>query len=884
MKKQNILHHASYAIALSSVLAIAHHVRAEEAMTLDEINVSAEADKSNKKEEVFFKSRAVSVRDNLQQNTQSLDNVLRSVPGAFTQADKSQGAISPNIRGMSGLGRVNTMIDGVTQTFYGTSTDSGERGSGTSQFGALIDPSFLTSADIERGTFSGRGGANSLMGAVNLRTLDVNDIVQKGNQVGGSFKMLGGTNASGPHYSAVLGAKKAFDEEHYLGILYGYSWRKISQDYKIGGGKRVTENLIDRCSYDVCTQYDDPDDEINFSQKPYNPEHLLQRPRSHLVKLEYGDRKQNAKFSYRTFNNFVAGRKIKNDNYQFDYHVKLLDNPWLNMNVLYNDNRASQTYFTGAKFSGKAITADLKAKNKSTTLDLNNTIEKEFSSGLYAKATFGINRLKNNYGKNRHPFELNVNFDEDEGDKEGDIHCNTYDGLTCLIKGLTNSSFQPEGEQRLNTFYLDTELSYNIFTLNLNANLLKHRFTGQYAENMSLYVDQLNDQLSGLSETAPQYQQKLAEFKTLGQQYCSPPDDDEDPKDYPYGFDPQNCRDTNRFYNASGSHRKVNYSAGLSVNLHDLFTPFVTYSNTYRVPNIREMFFSNFGKYGINPNLAPEQAKTLQFGFNSFKEGLFTDDDKFGFKLTFYRSKIKDYIYNVLYTSPPTNDFRGLPLPDILTILDRAVIRHENYRPNVINKGVELELNYDMGRAYANFAFAYQKSNAPVSYTDYNERVDVDVSFYHNSLGYGLSKLAFLPKMYATLDVGTRWFDNKLVIGSVAHYYGKSRRADSKTEYISIKNNRGSYTQIGLTRKASELPKQPMIFDFYVTYEPIQNLTLRLDLQNAFDKKYIDPLDSNNDSASQHIEYISNRGFEEFDVMNNFSRGRTWLFSLNYKF
>ena len=42
-----------------------------------------------------------------------------------------------------------------------------------------------------------------------------------------------------------------------------------------------------------------------------------------------------------------------------------------------------------------------------------------------------------------------------------------------------------------------------------------------------------------------------------------------------------------------------------------------------------------------------------------------------------------------------------------------------------------------------------------------------------------------------------------------------------------------------------------MIFDFYANYEPKKNLILRFDIQNAFNKRYIDPLDAANDAATQ---------------------------------
>lgn len=42
-----------------------------------------------------------------------------------------------------------------------------------------------------------------------------------------------------------------------------------------------------------------------------------------------------------------------------------------------------------------------------------------------------------------------------------------------------------------------------------------------------------------------------------------------------------------------------------------------------------------------------------------------------------------------------------------------------------------------------------------------------------------------------------------------------------------------------------------MIFDFYAIYQPTENLTIKGEIQMIFDKKYINPLDANNDSANQ---------------------------------
>lgn len=49
------------------------------------------------KQEVF-KSGATSVRENISTSTQSIDDIIRTVPGAFTNLDKSSGTVSVNVR------------------------------------------------------------------------------------------------------------------------------------------------------------------------------------------------------------------------------------------------------------------------------------------------------------------------------------------------------------------------------------------------------------------------------------------------------------------------------------------------------------------------------------------------------------------------------------------------------------------------------------------------------------------------------------------------------------------------------------------------------------------------------------------------------------------
>ena len=156
-----------------------------------------------------------------------------------------------------------------------------------------------------------------------------------------------------------------------------------------------------------------------------------------------------------------------------------------------------------------------------------------------------------------------------------------------------------------------------------------------------------------------------------------------------------------------------------------------------------------------------------------------------------------------------------------------------------------------------------------------------------------------LPKDYGRLELGTRWFDQKLTLGIAARYYGKSKRATIQEEYINGShfelNTAGDRTYYAV-KKTEEIEKQPIILDLHVSYEPIKDLIIKAEVQNLLDKRYVDPLDAGNDAASQRYYSSLNNSIEcakdpsacnggsDKTVLYNFARGRTFIMSLNYKF
>lgn len=915
--------------------------------TLGQIDVVEKVISNDKKP--FTEAKAKSTRENVFKETQTIDQVIRSIPGAFTQQDKGSGVVSVNIRGENGLGRVNTMVDGVTQTFYSTALDSGQSG-GSSQFGAAIDPNFIAGVDVNKSNFSGASGINALAGSANFRTLSVNDVITDDKPFGIILKGMTGSNATKSNFMTTAAGRKWLDNGGYVGVVYGYSQREVSQDYRIGGGERLAslgqdilakekeayfrnagyvlnsagqwepdlnknhwscnlptpkfngstqEKIIkntftgeteitrtdEHCLFYSQKKYDNSDNSDNSAKKPkgkniyedaarkkilediekktplenieklqegikktdesfernkdqysvapIEPGSLQSRSRSHLLKFEYGDDHHTLGAQIRTLDNKIGSRKIENRNYQVNYNFN--NNSYLDLNLMAAHNIGKTIYPKGGFFAGWQVADKLITKNVANIVDINNSHTFLLPKEIDLKTTLGFNYFTNEYSKNRFPEELSLFYNDASHDRGNYSHLGRLSGAKGLLP-QRSVILQPSGKQKFKTVYFDTALSKGIYHLNYSVNFIHYAFNGEYVG-------------------------------------------------YENGAEP--------ILHKSGHKKAFNHSATLSAELSDYFMPFFTYSRTHRMPNIQEMFFSQVSDAGVNTALKPEQSDTYQLGFNTYKKGLFTQDDVLGIKLVGYRSFIKNYIHNVYGVW-----WRNGVVPDWAdTNGFKFTIAHQNYKPIVKKSGAELEINYDMGRFFANFSYAYQRTNQPTNYADASPRPNNASKEDILKQGYGLSRVSMLPKDYGRLELGTRWFDQKLTLGLAARYYGKSKRATIEEEYIN-----GSHFELKTTKdrnyyavkKTEDIKKQPIILDLHVSYEPIKDLIIKAEVQNLLDKRYVDPLDAGNDAASQRYYSSLNDsickgntcedGGKDKTVLYNFARGRTYILSLNYKF
>ncbi|WP_439616864.1 TonB-dependent receptor domain-containing protein [Shinella sp.] len=221
---------AGTAMALA-LLATAAPVKAQDAAATDlqQINIEGDSDGDG----IIDIPAAVSKADRVkiqEDYAGDVAQVLRSSPGTFTREPSDQPGITVNIRGLQGMGRVNSMIDGVPQTFRNLSGHGG-----TFDNMLYVEQNMLVGVDVTRGAVSGAEGMGTLAGAANFRTLDVDDVLLPGRDYGVMTSVRAGTN--GFDYSRLLtgAARTDIGDEGEIGIVGALSDTKKSP-YDNGDG------------------------------------------------------------------------------------------------------------------------------------------------------------------------------------------------------------------------------------------------------------------------------------------------------------------------------------------------------------------------------------------------------------------------------------------------------------------------------------------------------------------------------------------------------------------------------------------------------------------------------------------------------------------------
>ncbi|CAI0692480.1 Probable TonB-dependent receptor NMB1497 precursor [Serratia quinivorans] len=426
MKTKLIVSLIGVGITLSGVATAAQN-EAEDGkgkVVFSPLNVSAaESSNSSSEKEALEKPGAFSSRGE-NKNLESVDSILRSMPGTYTQIDPGQGSVSVNIRGMSGFGRVNTMVDGITQNYYGSSpSDAAHGGLPTSQFGALIDPNFIVGVDVARGNATGSAGVNALAGSANFRTIGVDDVVFSDNPFGVRTKFSVGNNGIGRSGMIAVGGKTdAFGDGGSLGAMAAISGSSITSNYKNGSGFDSEEFNVD---------------------KTYR-----QNPKSQLFKVDIKpDAFNSIELSARTYQNKITRRHIDSNDFYIKYHYAPFSE-LIDFNLTASTSRGEQQFMS----DNMAGFSDSTAKNISDALDVNNTSRFSLQEVDFA-FSYGGKLIRNEYKKRA----SGLVTDEDQAE---------------------SSPVGIAGKQNIASLYSGLQLNYGIWQGNFDLNYSAYDISG----------------------------------------------------------------------------------------------------------------------------------------------------------------------------------------------------------------------------------------------------------------------------------------------------------------------------------------------------------------------------------------------------------------------
>ncbi|MBU8537630.1 TonB-dependent hemoglobin/transferrin/lactoferrin family receptor [Falsiroseomonas tokyonensis] len=142
-------------------------------------------------------------------DARSVVDLIRDIPGIESSGAPRTTALQPIIRGL-GDERIVLRTDGARNNF-----NAGHRGR------TFVDPDLLRQVEVLRGPASTLYGSGALGGAISLRTIEVEDILQPGAAFGGTLGAGWQSQGSGPRGSLALGARAG--DFSLLGAVAGFT-------------------------------------------------------------------------------------------------------------------------------------------------------------------------------------------------------------------------------------------------------------------------------------------------------------------------------------------------------------------------------------------------------------------------------------------------------------------------------------------------------------------------------------------------------------------------------------------------------------------------------------------------------------------------------------
>ena len=245
---------------------------------------------------------------------------------------------------------------------------------------------------------------------------------------------------------------------------------------------------------------------------------------------------------------------------------------------------------------------------------------------------------------------------------------------------------------------------------------------------------------------------------------------------------------------------------------------YVRYDETKRMPSI----FEDTIGYSIDIltplyKRKPEHSKNIEVGYVHDLRGFFPSLRRADIRLNWYKNTTKN-------------------------IFDRDINYEMKQFDKRILEGVELSARYDQGRIFGDIGISYNIKN---KFCDKSSAIrDVgSTGDIHTFKAYpecvnggnenGYLKNAILPKYSITSNLGVRFLDERLEVGTRMVYHTNVKETRNK-----------SLRDAGWFANSNNNPRWQPVFlvDAYLNYKVNENLALSLSATNLTDRYYLDPM------------------------------------------
>ncbi|MFF7707588.1 TonB-dependent hemoglobin/transferrin/lactoferrin family receptor [Pseudomonas sp. NPDC007930] len=747
-------------------------------------------------------------------------DLLEETEGVYSAVSLRDPGLSVNIRGVQDYGRVNMNIDGMRQNYA-------QMGHQARNGTIYVDPELLGGLDIYKGSSAAQGGAGVSGGIATFHTLEVGDILEPGQEVGGRLRASHGIGAAanGMHFTG--SSVFAVRNEVWDGV-FGYSERHVGN---YDAGSKGTGNLSDFIGGQYDGQYAAAGerwrrDEVQYAgsvQRSYLAKFGLNLPNDQRLQLTHANTRVgyadaswdpvNSNSTAATVYKLNGSNQLESKSTGLDYSYSP-DNPLVEV-------KAKLYYVSTRNFQRNAATLTVDAATAHYRTDTYGVQLENTSRFALGKA----GTLAYNYGGELYRDAFRPN---NYGDLDGDTTKPYATGVN------------PDGERTMASLFNNLTWDYGGWlTMSAGLRYDHYRMSGT----------------AGLTRTGAGAE---GEYGLATRTYT---------------------------YDVDESQGRFSPSASLGVKPGlEWLQLYASYGRGWRPPTVTEVFTSGRPHGGgtervyPNPFLKPERSRDYEVGFNIVKDSLFVNGDRLRAKVAYFNTRIDDFAFLDLAIDTP-----GATVPAF-----GSKMAYVNNLETTRFRGIDYKLSYDTGRYYGDLTYTHMVgSNTFCANSAYlggivqsdSSQPSIRVQTGTRTLASGLvvpvystvraytanneansqvlcgsifGNAAYMPADRGALTVGSRWFDQSLDLGLRVRY------SEGDTADQSEQNN---------STLSQRIWPRYRVFDAYASWWVTPNLNLGLLLENFTDQAYLVAM---GDSGS-----LTNL---------TLARGRTLVGSMEYRF